>query len=142
MRDDADKRALTAAIKSGAETADYLRELVNLAQGEDHIRALEDIAEALEGETKRLTGALKAWGELPPMPDPERENLEQLATRIRAALAGDRDRHLLAAAAHHLAQLIDRLREEEAQCEEPAASLLAAARARAARCRDQLVSAP
>lgn len=142
MRDDTDKRALMAAIKSGGETTDYLRQLANLAQGENHIRTLADIAEALEGETDRLTRALKAWGELAPMPDPERENLEQLATRVRAALAGDRDRHLLTAAAHRLAQLIDLLRAEEAQCGEPAASLLAAARARAARCRDQLVSAP
>ena len=142
MSHDTDKKALVSAIKAGAETADYLRGLATLAADAEPAHALEEVTEALDCETDRLTRVLKTWGELPPMPDPEREHLEQLATRLRAAFSRDRERSLLAAAIQRLEQLVDSLREEEAKCDEPAASLLAAARARAAHCRQQLADRP
>ncbi len=88
------------ALDEVAETCRAAAEHYRTAGAVAHTSVLADLFRRLEENRRRGAAALedeiRRMGNLPGAPDPDREALEHLATRLKAAVAADERRALLA----------------------------------------------
>lgn len=99
--------ALNDLLVASRETADHYQDALEYLDDHPITPALRDIMQARLSVIERIEQAIRALGDLPSMPDPDRETGEMLLHHVTAALSSDSateileqrikaERHLLA----------------------------------------------
>ncbi len=91
------------------ETADYYREAAESLPNGAVAGALRGIAEQRDALAQRLRAAVKSLGDLPRVPDIDRESLHGFLEKLRSVISADNTHRILEQrlhGEHHLAQLV------------------------------------
>ncbi len=87
--------ALNDLQNASEETIDHYRDAVNLLGESDAGDQLLQIAEEREAIAAKLEHAIRALGDLPQAPDTDKESVQKLIHRVRAALSPDAVKEVL-----------------------------------------------
>lgn len=101
--------ALNDLIVATRETVDHYRDAVEFLEDENLKRVFSTIANQREGFIERLENAVRALGDLPSVPDPDKEAGTMLLHHAGALLTGDYNPKVIEqrlAAEQHLEELI------------------------------------
>jgi hypothetical protein len=93
------------------ELADYYRDAAEAEQPEALRALLRSLAGSHDHAAAEIEARVRATGELPRMPDPEREALAEMAERIKGLFADDQRDALLEARMHDETRLLDAVHE-------------------------------
>lgn len=98
------------------KSADHYRDAMDIIDSPAAKAALQPIAQERTEFVERLDRAVRALEDLPSGPDPDKESLEKIYHRLRAALSGNDEREVLEqrlAAEQQLSELVDAAREAD-----------------------------
>lgn len=87
--------ALNELHAASQQTADHYRDAADFLEDEQVAEELRAIAELRDAIVRRLEDEIRATGDLPSVPNADKEGIEQLIHRIRAALSPDETREML-----------------------------------------------
>ena len=80
-----DQAALNSLLKAARETLDHYRDAIELVE-ENYAQLFRNIAQQRRNFIQRLENAVRASGDLPTMPDPDKEAGEMLIHHVAALL--------------------------------------------------------
>ena len=83
--------ALDEVTEAAKYAADQFEKLVGIPQGQTLSELIKDFEDIHRRHVSQLEETVRRMGNLPSAPDPDREAFSRLATRVKAALADDRD---------------------------------------------------
>lgn len=118
--------ALNDLLVASRESADHYQDAIEYLEEEHITEALRQIRQQRLTFIERIEHAIRALGDLPSMPDPDRETGEMLLHHVAAALSSDTATEILeqrVKAERHLLELLDACRT--AGLEEAHGTLLA-----------------
>jgi uncharacterized protein (TIGR02284 family) len=84
--------ALDDVTEASKYAVDQFEKLAEMPQEPTLCDLIKDFGNAHRRHVSRLEETVRRMGNLPSAPDPDREAFSRLATRVKAALAEDRDR--------------------------------------------------